>query len=189
MKTCRLYGNFHFLLNYWLNRFESAPGDETYRILIPRALYSMYCIRNKRGVGHISTISPNKLDATYILYSAKWVLSELIRISSSTSPSEAQLLADQVIERQVDLIWDDGETFMILDKKMKASEKALLALYKKDNLPIEELQLKVGYKNKSNFKKIILGLRNEKLLDLTNDEVCKLSPLGISRVESIINKT
>lgn len=58
---------------------------------------------------------------------------------------------------------------------------------KKDNLPIEELQLKVEYKNKSNFKKIILGLQKEKLLDLT-DEVCKLSPLGVSRVESIINK-
>lgn len=55
-----------------LSRYESSNGLEEYRILIPRVIYAVYCIRNKRGVGHISSISPNKLDATFILHSSKW---------------------------------------------------------------------------------------------------------------------
>lgn len=171
-----------------LNRYESATGHESYRILIPRALYSMYCIRNKRGVGHISTISPNKMDASSILSSAKWVLAELIRISGESTPDEAQILVEKVIERQVDLIWDDGETFMILSKKMTAPEKTLVALYKEDKIHIDELRKRVHYQNKSYFKKLVASLKKEKLLDLNDQEICKLSPLGVKRAEQLINK-
>lgn len=171
-----------------LNQYESATGLEEYRILIPRVLYSMYCIRNKRGVGHISSIAPNKQDATYILYATKWVLSELVRIAGSSSPDEAHRLTDQIIERQVDRIWDDGETFMILDKELTARQAILLCLYKTDRMPIRELQTKVGYKNATAFKKLVFDLRSNKLLDVTTDSICKLSPLGIREAERILSR-
>src|SRR5512132_118916 len=57
-----------------LKQYEQATGDESYRLLIPRALKAIYNIRNKRGVGHVSGVSPNEMDATYILYTVKWVL-------------------------------------------------------------------------------------------------------------------
>jgi len=170
-----------------LNRYESATGDEVYRIIIPRALYAMYCVRNKRGVGHISSISPNKMDASFILSSTKWVLAELVRIAGSSSPDEAIKLVDQVIDRQVDLVWDDGETFMILSKKLKASEKVLVALYKDDKIEIEILRSRVEYKNKSNFIKILDKLKKDKLIDINEAGICKLSPLGVKVAESIVN--
>lgn len=172
-----------------LHKYESATGDESYRMLIPRTLYAMYCVRNKRGVGHISTISPNKMDASFILSSTKWVLAELIRIAGSSSPDEAEKLVNQVTERQVDLIWDDGETFMILSKKLKASEKVLIALYKEDKIDIEALRSRVDYKNKSNFNKILLTLKKDKLIDIVESGLCKLSPLGVISAESIVNGT
>ncbi len=170
-----------------LNKYESATGDESFRIIIPRTLYAMYCVRNKRGVGHISNISPNKMDASFILSSTKWVLAELVRIAGASSPDEAQKIVDQVMYRQIDLIWDDGETFMILSKNLKASEKVLVALYKEDKVDIEVLRKRVDYKNKSNFKKILHELKKNKLIDLNEIGICKLSPLGIREAESILN--
>jgi hypothetical protein len=172
-----------------LNRYESASGDESYRILMPRVLFSIYCVRNKRGVGHISSISPNKLDATFILNSVKWVLAELVRLSGESNPDEAYEVANFILERDVDLIWDDGESFMILDKKLKADQKVLLSLYKKDRVALEDLQTLVEYKNKTNFRKVCEKLRSEKLIDITSDQICKLSPLGIQSAETIIQNT
>lgn len=172
-----------------LNRYESASGDESYRILMPRVLFSIYCVRNKRGVGHISSISPNKLDATYILNSVKWILAELVRLSGASNPDEAYEVANFILERDVDLIWDDGESFMILDKKLKADQKILLSLYKKDRVDLGELQTLVEYKNKTNFRKVCEKLRSERLIDITADQICKLSPLGVKSAESIIQNT
>lgn len=172
-----------------LNRYESASGDESFRILMPRVLFSVYCVRNKRGVGHISSISPNKLDATFILNAVKWVLAELVRLSGASNPDEAYEVASFILERDIDLIWDDGESFMILDKKLKADQKVLLSLYKKDRVTLGELQTLVEYKNKTNFRKVCEKLRSEKLIDITSDKICKLSPLGIQSAESIIQNT
>lgn len=171
-----------------LAKYESSSGEEEYRILIPRVLYAMYCVRNKRGVGHIASVVPNKLDATFILHSSKWVLGELVRLSTSGSPEEAKLLVDQILYRQVDLIWDDGETFMVLDPKLKAAEKVLLVLYRQDRLAIDDLRSRVEYKNKTAFKKILAGLQGKKLLSITADSYCKLSPLGVHLVEQSLLK-
>lgn len=169
-----------------LNKFEGATGDEVFRILIPRVLFSIYCIRNKRGVGHISSISPNKLDATYILNSTKWVLAELVRIAASSTPNDAYELTDAILERQIDLIWDDGESFMILNGKLKTEEKILICLYKNDRTDIEILQGWIGYKNKTNFRKLTEKLKTKNLIDITSNRVCKLSPLGLHEAERII---
>lgn len=171
-----------------LVRYESLSGPEEYRILIPRVLHAMYCVRNKRGVGHIASVIPNKLDATFILHSSKWVLGELVRLSTSASPEDAKILVDKILYRQIDLVWDDGETFMVLDSKLKAADKALLVLYRQDRLTMEDLRSKVEYKNKANFEKILKELQGKKLLSITADSLCKLSPLGVRHVEQIILK-
>lgn len=172
-----------------LSKYESATGDEAFRILMPRVLFSIYCIRNKRGVGHISLISPNKLDATYILNSTKWVLAELVRIASASNPDEAHEITNYILEREVDLIWDDGESFMILNSKLKADQKILVTLYKRDRVEIEELRGLIGYQNKSNFKKIALKLKSNNLIDITENSICKLSPLGVKEAEVIVENT
>lgn len=169
-----------------LNRYESSSGDESFRMIIPRVLYAIYCVRNKRGVGHVSSISPNKMDATYIINSVKWTLAELIRIAGQSQPAESIKIIDQIIDRHVDIIWEDGTTFMILDPKMAANDKALLTLYKSDNLSIDELRKKVGYKNKTNFKKIIERLEKDCLIAVSEVNTCKLSPLGSKKVEEEI---
>lgn len=169
-----------------LGKYESATGEESLRIIMPRVLYSMYCVRNKRGVGHVGSISPNKMDATFILSSAKWVLAEFVRISGQAVPDRAHLIINDLTDKHVDIVWSDEETFMILDPRMKAANKVLVALYKEDNIHIELLQQRIQYKHKSNFKKIIKQLEASKLLHWTEQGNCKLSPLGLREVEDRI---
>lgn len=166
-----------------LTKYESAKGDESYRVIIPRVMYAMYCVRNKRGVGHVGPVSPNKMDATFVLSSAKWILAELVRLSGRSHPDNAHSAIDELMDKHVDLIWADDEIFMILDRKMKAADKALLALYKEDGVSIEVLRDRVVYQNKTNFLKILKNLENKKLIHLTKQDTCKLSPLGVKTVE------
>lgn len=94
-----------------------------------------------------------------------------------------------MLYKHVDLIWDDGETYMVLDKKLKASDKALLVLYRQDRLGIEDLRTKIDYKNKTTFRKILEELQTQRYVAITADGYCKLSPLGNQVVEKLILKT
>jgi len=169
-----------------LTKFENNSGPEELRILVPRVLYAMYCVRNKRGVGHLAAVAPNKLDATFLLHSSKWVLGELLRISSESSPDEAKTLVDEILYRQVDLVWDDGETYMVLSANLKAADRTLLVLYRQNRLELENLRVKVEYKDKTKFRKIISELQAKRMLSVTEDGFCKISPVGERWVEEKI---
>ncbi|MDN4147526.1 hypothetical protein ABS648_26030 [Pseudomonas solani] len=169
-----------------LNKFESATGDEVFRILMPRVLFAVYCVRNKRGVGHVSAVSPNKMDATYIYASVKWVLAELVRMCSALTPEEADDLVSLIVERDVDVIWDDGESFVFLNVKLKAEQKVLICLYRKDRQAAETLRALIGYKNKTDFNKILLKLKSAAKIDILDSGLCKISPLGLREAEKII---
>ncbi|EPH0779134.1 hypothetical protein L4W01_005761 [Pseudomonas aeruginosa] len=169
-----------------LNKFESAVGDEAFRILMPRVLYAIYCVRNKRGVGHVASVSPNKMDATYIYSSVKWVLAELVRMCSALSPEEADDLVSLIVERDVDVIWDDGESFVFLNGKLKAEQKVLVCLCRKDRQTSDALRKLISYKNKSEFNKILLKLKSAAKIDILESGLCKISPLGLIEAERII---
>lgn len=172
-----------------LKKYEQASGDESFRILMPRILYSIYCIRNKRGVGHIAAISPNEMDAVYILYATKWVLAELTRKAASIAPKDAEAIVKSIVEREIEAVWDDGESFIILEPKLKLAEKILITLYKRDNIVDGELQALVAYSNRTRFREQLKKLKQDLLIDYRPDKRCKISPLGIARAESILIKS
>jgi hypothetical protein len=111
-----------------LKRFENGKGDETLRLLIPRALKAIFNIRNKRGVGHLGSISPNEMDATFILYTVKWVLAEFVRLAAGSSPAAAQKLIDAIVERHVGLLWKKDGIIRVLENKMPTREQVLVLL-------------------------------------------------------------
>jgi hypothetical protein len=169
-----------------LKKYETISGNESFRILIPRALKSIYNIRNKRGVGHVSSVSPNEMDATYILYTTKWVLSEIIRTKSSLSISETQKIVDEIIERQIELIWESSKSVKrILNPKIAVREQVLIFLFNNSPLAKDELRKSIEYKNTSNFIKILKGLHAERLIEFDGN-ICEITPKGISKAESII---
>jgi hypothetical protein len=172
-----------------LTRYEQAPGShaEEFRILIPRILKSIYGIRNKRNVAHIGIVSPNEMDATLILYSAKWVLAEFLRQSSGMSVADAQAAVDTVIERRLSLLWKhDGITRVLHD--IETREQILVLLYDENGQAVEKLQAATEYKNVTNFRKILKRLHSARLIEHSANGTCTISPAGIIEAEEIIRK-
>ena len=172
-----------------LKQYEQATGNnDSYRMLIPRALKAIYNIRNKRGVGHISGVSPNEMDSTYILYTVKWVLAELVRLNSGLSVSETQRLVDDIVERKISLIWKTSDFTRILDPDMKTRDKVLVLLYDESPRSAEELQKIAEYKNRSNFTKLLKRLHKDTLIHYGEDKRCTVSPKGLIEAEQIISE-
>ena len=166
---------------------HSVSISEVYRVIIPRVLYAMYCLRNKRGMIHKSHIDPNKMDASALLSNAKWILAELFRMASALPFDETEKAIEAIMNRETSVVWDTGSSLRILDAKMTAQNKVLCLLYVKDNQTDDELQVSIEYKNTSNFKKILNSLHREKLIEYSKSK-CKLSPIGIARAEALLNQ-
>ena len=171
-----------------LKTYEQATGDESLRILIPRILWSIFGIRNKRGVGHIGPVSPNEMDSALIVGNAKWVLAEFIRLSSGLTVSETQARVDEIVERKIGLLWKHGSITRVLSTTATAKEKILLLLYDESPQMLSRLQSAVEYSNRSEFKRIVKELHSKRLLEFAADSSCTITITGIAEAEKVVRK-
>lgn len=169
-----------------LKRYEQAHGDVSYRVLIPQVLKTIANIRNKRGVGHLGVISPNEMDATYIVYASKWVLAELVRLNSDHTPSETEAAIGAVIERRLGVIWKHGGIARVLADNLTARQQILVLLHDRSPQTEDELRSAVEYKNPTNFRSILSGLHRERLIEYSRGRPIHLSPKGAKDAEELI---
>lgn len=172
-----------------LNAYENKPGQhESYRILIPRVLYSIYCIRNKRGVGHLGSVSPNHSDATYILSSVKWVLAEIIRLNSNIPADETTKILDHLNERNIEGVWEVNDKKRILLDGLNLKQKILFLLHDSEQLSDNQLFEYIEYSNRTYFKKSLKELHKCRLIEYSLNGKCTLSVKGVKEVESFLLK-
>lgn len=171
-----------------LKRYEQLAGDESYRLLIPRVLKSIYNIRNKRGVGHLGAVSPNEMDATLILYSSKWVLGELVRLASgaTSDPTDAQRAVDRIMERRLDLLWKSGDVVRVLHSDLPARDQVLILLYDQNLQSETALQASIEYKSTSKFRLIIKQLHAARLVEFSPGFPIAITPKGVEAAERLI---
>ena len=173
--------------NAVLSKYESTIGDESYRMLIPRTLYSIYSIRNKRGVGHLTGISPNEMDATFILYSIKWVLAELVRLNSTLEPDETLALISSIVERELDLIWKKDGIVRILETNMPKNQQVLVLLYDENIQTEEKLRKAIEYSNPTDFRKRLKEFHKKRFLEYNSKQkTCTITTKGLRAAEKII---
>lgn len=190
-----LTGNY-IALSSQLPKFQSAILDrwenvhnkpEIFRVIMPRILFGMYCLRNKRGAIHLSNIDPNEIDATVLMQQTKWLLAEIIRINSNLSFDETIELIKQIICKEIDIVWDTGKNIRILKNDLTTLQKVICLLYYKDKQSDKELFENTEYKNFSLFKnKILKNLHQKRLIEYAHHE-CRISPLGILDAEKLFN--
>lgn len=171
-----------------LAQFESAANpNESLRIHIPRALFSVYAVRNKRDAAHLNDgIDPNLQDATYVVGVLDWVLAEFVRIHHSVSPEDAQATIDDLVTREVPVIEEiDGQP--VLAKELSVSDRILVFLYRAGRdvgLAVPELQRQMRHGNRGNLVRSVKTL-DAKMLVLIHPVSGKvhITSKGIAYVE------
>jgi hypothetical protein len=168
-----------------------ANGNESLRMVIPRALAYLYTLRNKRGIGHVGgDVDANSMDGATIARVADWIVCELIRIFHTMSLEEADALVSSLSSRDTPDIWEVGGKKRVLRNDLDFKQKTLLLLYSSVDSAVlaEDLYSWSKYSNFAVFRKSVLGeldADNFVEYDRESDAVI-ISPIGIRRVEEEI---
>lgn len=172
-----------------LKQFEQSQitNSISFRILIPRQLYAMYTIRNKRGMIHINEVDPNYMDATVLLNISKWILAEFVRNSKKIDYDDAVKIIEELIVKENAVIWIDEDIFKILDTHITLEVRILCILYYKNKIGESELFRLSEYSNITVFRKKLKKMHMEQKINYTKDKIT-ISPIGINLAEKKLNK-
>lgn len=168
---------------------EEAPASlpRSVRIQIPRMLLALYEIRNNRGVGHVGgDVDPNHMDAVVVLYMAKWIMAELIRIFHTVDTETATAAVEALIEREVPLVWEVAGVKRVLNPSLSRKDKALLLLHATSGpVPEADLARWIEHPVLSHFRRDVLTpAHRAKLLERdAATGLVHLSPNGARYVE------
>ena len=172
---------------------EKAPTTvpRSIRIQIPRVLLPLYEVRNNRGVGHVGgDVNSNRMDATYVVSSAKWILAELIRLFHNVSINDASDAIELIVQKESEYVWNVGANKRVLIKGLDFKKQTLLLLYGcvDGKASDQELFEWVEYSSKSMFKtKILRPMHKSRFIEYDErNEVVHISPDGINFVENYI---
>jgi hypothetical protein len=160
------------------------------RMTIPRVLFALYEVRNRRGVGHVGgDVDANHMDAEFVLAAAKWVVAELIRLFHSIDVQTATEVVDSLVDRTMPVIWEVGGVKRVLDTTLSLKDQTLLLLYA-DPSPISEKDLAkyLEQDRPGNYRRVLMELHSSRWVewDYRATSMVTLSPRGRKEVEDRI---
>ena len=162
---------------------------DTIRFFIPRTIRVLLDVRNKRDVAHPGgEVNPNYSDSLFVIHTADWLLTELVRHFYNCSITEAQKNVTDINEVKIPIVADINGFIRIQDTKLSSADKVLVILYYKNPEFVKDSDLLkwLRYKNSSEFKRNILKkLDKEALIHYENGE-CIILPKGIRHIETHI---
>jgi len=165
----------------------SSTIPRSARIQIPRMIVALYEIRNNRGVGHVGgDVDPNRMDATAVLYMAKWILAEMVRLFHNVDTQTASSTVDALAERLAPMIWDVAGRKRVLKPSLSMKDRTLLLLYSRTEPILEQVLFQwVEHSNSTNYRRDVLRpLHRAKLVEYDPDtRLVYLSPEGSCYVE------
>lgn len=170
------------------NVAQNTALPKSLRLQIPILAELVMDFRNDRNVGHLSTIDVNEMDSAFVLNSANWIVSELIRLETQMSPADAQAEIKKIIERKVPIIEEIGGRLKCLNQKLDAKTKAVVFCYQKypKAISLDNLVDWTEYTNKGVLRKQLEVLNKTSIIDFRNDSA-QLTRKGIEWVEKNIS--
>lgn len=138
-------------------------------------------------MGHLGAGPALQIDASILLNGAKWVVAELIRLTSDLQVDEAVKIIDRIVEHELSPIWREGEVTRILNPKVPARDQALILLAFVGEMDEEKLRSIIEYKNVTNFRKILRRLHDAKLVEYSS-KLITISPTGFREAKALAEK-
>lgn len=176
-----------------MNTYQQVPNSRSARILIPRMMIGLYDIRNNRGVGHAGAeVDPNHMDATAVLYTAKWLVAELVRLLHTLTTEEASAIVDGLIVREVAWVWTHGDKKRVLRLGMTWKQQTLvLLLTEAGDVAEVDLFRWLEHPGLPSFRKDVLKqLHKARLIEYdTASRTVRLLPPGVTAAEALVAAT
>lgn len=171
-------------------QYAHVQDSRTARILLPRMMMGLYDIRNNRGVGHAGAeVDPNKMDATAVLYIAKWLLSELVRLLHRLTTDEATAIVDGLIEREVSWVWTHENKRRVLRKGLTWKQQTLILMLTETGDVAEADMFKwLEHPGLPSFRKDVLkALHKDRLVEYDAERrTVRLLPPGVAAAEALV---
>ena len=175
------------------NTYQKVPNSRSARVLIPRMMIGLYDVRNNRGVGHAGAeVDPNHMDATAVLYAAKWLVAELVRLLHTLTTEEATAIVDDLIEREVAWVWTHGDKKRVIRTGMTRKHQALvLMLTEAGDVAEVDLLRWLEHPNPPTFRRDVLRkLHKSRLIEYDTDKrTVRLLPPGVTAAEELVAST
>ena len=172
------------------NRYQHVPNSRSARILIPRMMIGLYDIRNNRGVGHAGAeVDPNHMDATVVLYTAKWLVAELVRLLHTLPIDEATAIVDGLIAREVAWVWTHGDKRRILRPGMTWKQQTLvLLLTETGDVAETDLHSWLEHPKLTDYRRYVLNpLHKARQIEYDKAErTVRLLPPGVTAAEVLV---
>lgn len=128
-----------------LEKYSSLPNttySDSIRIHIPRAVFAIYGIRSRRGIGHVGgDVNANLSDASFIVATCDWILAELLRLYYTSSLEKAQKIVDTLVTRKIPLVQDFDGFLKVLDRELSIPKQVLVLLYHRGKSGASRLEL------------------------------------------------
>lgn len=170
--------------------YQQVPNSRSARILIPRMMMGLYDIRNNRGVGHAGgEVDPNHMDATAVLYNAKWLMAELVRLLHTLTTEEATAIVDGLIEREVAWVWTHGDKKRVLRKGLTWKQQTLvLMLTEAGDVAEADLSRWLEHPRLGNLRQQVLSpLHRDRLIEYDRENrTVRLLPPGVKVAEELV---
>lgn len=172
---------------------EAKPGTHaSLRIHIPRALFTVYAIRNQRDVGHIGgDVNPNEADAYLIISVCDWVLAELIRLNFRCPVAEAQGIVDDLVERRIPIVQDFDGFPKILRTNLSLPQQIMTIAYTRGRQGFEVNDLLNWLKpaKPSAIRTALTRLVHDRSFLHRQEDKCLVTKSGLTFVEKNIGFT
>jgi len=172
-----------------LLKLPKSNGNDSLRIIIPRALTLLYTMRNKRNIGHSGgDVEANQIDSIVIGRISDWIICEFIRIFHNKSLEEAQQIVDLISTRSLPDVWEVNGKKRVLLTNLSTKDKVLLLSYDEPSILTEDMISWIEYANASEFRsKVLIPLHKSGLIEYDQGlKMIILSPKGCKEVEERI---
>lgn len=170
-----------------LSGFSSKAGPDTLRFHIPRALFLVYGIRNKKGIGHLSLHEAERHDAHFLAETLRWTIISLVNIFSNLSAEETEELATNVNERRIEALWKTQTVTRVLDPKMNLDKQICIVAYAEGGKTTEDYLVSSTERGRAYVRKVARKMHQERVVEFNSVEgTVELTPIGIQKAESIL---